>query len=229
MFKETNLIEQLPGYIWWKDMNSIFLKTNANSARILGFTHPDELIGIKDHDVRCKAAENAMYYVEEDQKVQSSSTPMSFLNLSTYLNDEVTVLFVQKALFFDVDSTPLGVAGQGIELNKRLLKNLPLLWEELFMRPDKKNRTTYHFSHGYGDIALSKRQAQCLFYVLRGKTCKMIAKILQLSPRTVESYLDDIKAKMGCLNKVQLIEKAIDLGFLEIIPPGIITHPFINS
>ena len=61
-----------------------------------------------------------------------------------------------------------------------------------------------------------------MFYTLRGQTAKGIATILGLSKRTVESYIDHIKNKMACYNKPMLIEKAIDCGYMDIVPPGIL-------
>lgn len=62
---------------------------------------------------------------------------------------------------------------------------------------------------------LSKRQLECFFFLIRGKSDKEIAKILQLSPRTVESYIDEIKSKMSCSTRAEIIEKAFDEGMLN--------------
>jgi DNA-binding CsgD family transcriptional regulator len=56
---------------------------------------------------------------------------------------------------------------------------------------------------------------------MRGKSMKQIASILNLSVRTVESYFALIKLKLGCNNKSQIIEKAINSGFLHYIPDDI--------
>lgn len=229
IIKENDLIEQLPGYVLWKDINSVYLKANTNAAHLLGFKHPDELVGITDYDVCCKAAEDADLFVEADKKVQCSHKPISVLNVSTFANDQVKVLLANKSLFFDEEAEPCGVVGQYLELDSGILKNRYFLFNIYSMMKNKKNGANYYLNGEYGGIKLSTRQAQCLFYVLRGKTSKVIARILHLSNRTVEGYVDDIKVKMECKNKAELIEKAIYLGFLEIIPPGVITLPFIKS
>jgi DNA-binding CsgD family transcriptional regulator len=57
---------------------------------------------------------------------------------------------------------------------------------------------------------LSKRQLQCLYYLSRGKTLKEIAKILNLSSKTVEHYLEITKSKLKCSKRSELIEIFLD-------------------
>lgn len=58
---------------------------------------------------------------------------------------------------------------------------------------------------GNKNTMLSTRQHQCATYILQGKTSKEIAHQLNLSVRTIESYIEDIKHKFNCKNKTDLI------------------------
>lgn len=58
---------------------------------------------------------------------------------------------------------------------------------------------------------LSKREQECLGLYLKGETAKSIGEILDISNRTVESYLVNIKCKLNCENKTELIKKSKDL------------------
>jgi LuxR family quorum-sensing system transcriptional regulator SolR len=60
--------------------------------------------------------------------------------------------------------------------------------------------------------ALSKRQTDCLEYLLKGMTLKQIAKQLSLSPRTVEHYLKAIKVKYNVQSRADLFKIAMSLG-----------------
>lgn len=59
---------------------------------------------------------------------------------------------------------------------------------------------------------LSVRQRQILYYVILGKYSKEIAKILGLSYRTIQHYVENIKIKMNVDSRSELIEKAIQIS-----------------
>jgi DNA-binding CsgD family transcriptional regulator len=63
---------------------------------------------------------------------------------------------------------------------------------------------------------LSKQQKECLRYLVKGMSTKKIAQMLQLSPRTVEHYLDAVKTKFRCGSQMELIDKVFKLGAAQV-------------
>lgn len=57
-----------------------------------------------------------------------------------------------------------------------------------------------------GDVTLSARELICLVHLVRGRTAKEIAQLLNLSPRTIEHYINVIKVRFGVQNKSELIK-----------------------
>ncbi|MBX9786962.1 MAG: helix-turn-helix transcriptional regulator [Alphaproteobacteria bacterium] len=55
--------------------------------------------------------------------------------------------------------------------------------------------------------SFSYREMQCLIPTIKGKTSKEIARLLNLSPRSVEKYIDNVKNKMKCKGRGEMIEK----------------------
>jgi DNA-binding CsgD family transcriptional regulator len=55
------------------------------------------------------------------------------------------------------------------------------------------------------EIHLSTREADCLHYLSLGNSIKEVANNLNLSPRTVESYVNNIKNKTGYYTRSQLV------------------------
>lgn len=62
---------------------------------------------------------------------------------------------------------------------------------------------------GYGDLLLlSSRENEVLRYVAEGYPASFIANQLDLSNRTVENYIANLKDKLLCNSRVELIQKA---------------------
>lgn len=63
------------------------------------------------------------------------------------------------------------------------------------------------YNKDIADVKLSRREKECLMHLIQGKSAKQTASILNLSPRTVEVYLDCLKTKLQCRTKLALIGK----------------------
>lgn len=63
--------------------------------------------------------------------------------------------------------------------------------------------------------ALSQRERECLEWVSRGKSSSDIGAILSLSPRTVESYLEKVCAKMKVRTRIEAVVAAVQMGLIE--------------
>ena len=217
----TAVMDHMPGYFILKDLNSIYISASKKAVKLLGFDRCDQMEGIQDYDLRCKASEDANVFIQQDNVVKSSALPLSVIGVHTYINEEIKTLLINKYLIFNKHANPIAIGCYCVELNKNIMNGIADISSG---RTVKKYNVTenYYLNADYEDVSLSQRQSQCLFYLIRGKSTPMIASILGLSPRTIESYVEEIKNKMGCTKKSELIEKAIEQGCMEIIPRGII-------
>lgn len=74
----------------------------------------------------------------------------------------------------------------------------------------KKQKKIYLYNvKTESNTLLAPREVECIIYILRGKTSKQIARILELSHRTVEFYIGRLKNKLDCHTKSELIEKIL--------------------
>lgn len=62
---------------------------------------------------------------------------------------------------------------------------------------------------------LSEREVQVLSWAANGKTSVEIATILSLSDHTVNSYLNSAMRKLDCVNRTQLVAKALRLHIIS--------------
>lgn len=65
---------------------------------------------------------------------------------------------------------------------------------------------------------LSSREKECLKWHVKGKTAKETAQMLKLSSRTVEFYFENIKDKLGCFSKHELLKTARLLNDAGMLP-----------
>ena len=67
--------------------------------------------------------------------------------------------------------------------------------------------------------ALSEREKECLFLASQGRTTKEIARILNISPYTVETHSKNIKEKMNCTTLVEAVMEGILRGAIGSMHP----------
>lgn len=71
--------------------------------------------------------------------------------------------------------------------------------------------TKFNLGNRFRNAQLSKRELECLYHIIHGQTTKEIAKTLQLSPRTIESFIEKIKTKTGLSRKSDLVQKLFSI------------------
>lgn len=60
------------------------------------------------------------------------------------------------------------------------------------------------------EVQFTQRELACIHHLLDYKTATETAALMNLSPRTVESYIENIKNKLGCSTKAEVINKLKD-------------------
>ena len=64
-------------------------------------------------------------------------------------------------------------------------------------------------------VNVTKREAECLSYLTRGYSSKMIAKALGISYRTVEVYCNNLRRKTNSRNRIEMNYKVNNLSFIS--------------
>jgi LuxR family transcriptional regulator, quorum-sensing system regulator SolR len=64
----------------------------------------------------------------------------------------------------------------------------------------------------YKGTHLTPREKECITKFLEGKTVKRTAECFGLSPKTVQFYLNNIKNKLNCHSKNDLLQKIKEFG-----------------
>jgi DNA-binding CsgD family transcriptional regulator len=63
---------------------------------------------------------------------------------------------------------------------------------------------------------LTERERTILGHVAAGMSAKQIAQNVELAPRTVERYIENLRHKLAARNKSHLVAQAISYGELSV-------------
>lgn len=65
-------------------------------------------------------------------------------------------------------------------------------------------------------MILTERERNVLFYLAQGYKNNEIGKALNISVHTVKAHLETIYEKLGVVNRVQAVIKALQLNCIEV-------------
>ena len=80
-----------------------------------------------------------------------------------------------------------------------------------------QNRFRYYLGRKYPGIYLTSQEASCVTQLLKNMKYHDIGKILGKSPPTVNFYLRNVRIKLKCKNRAQLIEAIQQTDFVAYI------------
>ncbi len=164
-------------------------KTIANVAT------PETSCHILNHNQEVMALKKMRFYDEEAVLRKNGNLVNYFSIKSPLFNDEGQVIGLLGCGFNSIMSS---YENSFIQLKQLGLINSPKLFFLMNFHLNQNRINNYH---------LSKREVEVIHHTISGKTAKQIAKILNLSPRTIEHYLENIKIKMNIATKNDLLEK----------------------
>ena len=75
-------------------------------------------------------------------------------------------------------------------------------------------------------VYLTRREAECAFYCLQGRTMREIGMEIHLSPRTVEFYFRTLKEKLGCRTRSELVRYLLKTDFYKRLGQNLFVDSF---
>lgn len=198
-----------PFPVYLENPSHISIRSNEATAKACGFSSLKDFIGkppfkyFKKDTVTEKIANHA--------KVIKSETFMIAEETAKLKDCEMLHTLSIRMPWYDDNNHVIGLFGCsiviGVDPLARSLKDIAALGL-LDSKTIKQNMGTE-----IDAVYLSKRELDCLRLTILGKPAKQVAYELQLSQRTVEEYLDNIKRKMNVSSKAALIEKTVEYYF----------------
>lgn len=221
-------LDQYPCLYGIKDTNSHFVVANETMAKWIGYANAKEIMEhrVRAEDFRCETANMAEHLYAEDANVIAQKKQIAFLGCTRFAKGQKKILYGTKTPILDHDNTVIGLIDQFIDITHNLFFNLsPIILDACFrndiLQPD--GQFSYMIIENIKEYGITDRQLECLFYLLRGKSAVDIAALLDLSNRTVETHIENLRQKLNCSKKSELIEKALNTGLSNYIPSKFLT------
>ncbi len=230
----SQIINMFPNFISIKNKKFYYTAVNSTVANILGCKSPEIVMekNINDTHIQAPAALLAEDFYEEDHLVITENKRIKVFCFAYYADNKNHAFFGEKFPIKNKKNEIVGIGCTSMDVSSSNMINFGLMLAKQNSRYSakfNKKQFTFILKENQPNIQLTSRQKECLFYIIRGRSTKSIAAELNLSPRTVEKHVDIIKTKFKCYSKNALIEKAIHLGFLNMIPERLLsTHINFN-
>lgn len=204
-----------------KNAESKFIEANDAFLSFFGFADMDKLYHKTDYDL--PGPDYAPQYICNDQEAMLTGEIQVFEPTVKY-SGELHLLLTHKYPFYNETTKASGVVGVSKIINHNTIKRfMPFIERYDFNQLKVSNALFGDKVNQYVKVALTDREMDIFYYLLHGLCQKQIANKLNLSVRTVEDYVDHVKAKLNCFNKSQLFEFALQHGLMNIVPKHLLS------
>lgn len=174
-------INNVPQFVFWKDLNCVYLGSNENFAKSAGFDSPDQLIGKTDYDLPW-SKEEADFFRETDLKVMSSKKPqLNFEEPMTLKDGSTRWLSTSKTPLLE-NNEVIGILGWYNDITP---------YKQMEIEIDEKNKTL--LGHSF-QLEKSKKALEVANYDLE-KFTYAVSHDLKAPIRTIISYAQLIQTK----------------------------------
>lgn len=111
------VFQQVPGSVYLKDLNGVFLDVNEFQLKMAGLTHPSEMIGKDDYVMPWKASAEELR--ANDRRVVTSGVPETMIESGYVANGEIMVVLTHKAPLRDEEGRVIGLIGTSLDITAR--------------------------------------------------------------------------------------------------------------
>lgn len=211
---------QLPGLVTLKDLQSRVIAINSTLAQLLGLRADTPVAGRYEFELApCLRLAGAAFRAQDEVTLQQRRG--RFIDILAYGDGRPRAILSEKVCLLDSTGAPRALLFQGVDITSRVFGHVNARLSahvHAARSGDAAMSQSYALDPPAPEHALTPREEECLFFLLRGHTARSMAALLHLSVRTIEGYLDQLKDRFHCDSKADLIERAIAAGYASFLP-----------
>ncbi|MDR2395489.1 MAG: PAS domain-containing protein [Endomicrobium sp.] len=187
-----NILQYIPGCVYWKDINGVYLGCNQMEAEILGLNFPKEVVGKTDYDLLLKYA--AEVIEKTDKRIMKTEISEEIIETGTFLDGRSVTLLTKKSPLYDENNNVVGIIGTSMDITDRRraeeLQKKVILQEELY-------NIAKQVSHDIFSPISSLKMVQ---FMSADKLSEKEKNILDLSIKSIETMSKSLMDKYACMN-----------------------------
>jgi DNA-binding CsgD family transcriptional regulator len=190
-------------------------------VELTGLKSQEAAIELTHYDLPCAMSKSAPELQRQYLKIIDTKKPLKVLNMHTTAQNNLGIYLTDKVPTLDSNNKVTEITYVCNELSETILEKLkyPLITTiEHFQSRKLPISLSYEIIERFEELDLTTRESECFYYLIRSRSAKSIAAALDISQRTVESHIENIKNKLNCYNKESLVDFAYALGLLHRIP-----------
>lgn len=207
-----NILHYLPGFLYWKDTNSVYLGCNWNFAKAAGLPSPEAIVGKTDYNLAWKETE-ANFFRQGDREVLAGMPKYNVEEPQLQADGKHATVLASKVPLLGAKGETIGVLGIYSDITE--LKNAE---EELRLakgRAEVANRAKSNF------LATMSHELRTPMNAILGMA--QILEARHLSPEQEECVTI---IRQSSNNLLALINDILDFAKLEAGKLEIISQPF---
>ena len=197
-------ILNLRTFTWTKNELMQFTGCCENMALAAGEDSPAAMIEKSDCDLIWRDRESIYLPGEKSALKGQIYKKLDFVTTSMGLLRIATV----KSPLYDKNQTIIGIVGCSIDITNKSF---------VHYQGQLDGKGILYLGEFFANEYLTKQEIKILKWLLHGYTSKKIAVTLAISYRTVEGYIQNIKMKLQCKTKGELIELLVKTGLFYLL------------
>ena len=202
------VMDNIPQFIFWKDLDSVFLGCNKNFADVAGIEKPEDIIGKTDYELAWKKEESD-FYRECDRRVMNTDTPeYNIVERQLQANGKEAWLQTNKIPLHDQNGEVVGILGTYQDITERIQhqEQIIKLNRDLEERIEKRTRELMEAQ----EKLLRKEKLEVM-----GQLAGSVSHELRNPLGTINNSIYFLKRKIPtldskCLKHFKMMEDAID-------------------
>jgi PAS domain S-box-containing protein len=124
------IMNTIPEYVFWKDLDSVYLGCNENFAMVSGVDFPDNIVGKTDFDLAWRDVEAELFRALDQEVINTDKPQMNIISPQRQADDRDAWIEITIVPLHDGDGKVIGVLGTYHDITEKRIAEENLIKSE---------------------------------------------------------------------------------------------------